>query len=122
MSEIQQQPMERKKRVLSCIQPTGVPTLGNYFGALRNWVQMQEEFDCFYAVADLHAITVRQEPSKFRQQIMETFALLLEQKPAVRAVAGSGTRAIILAVVLLHAVRRIVAHDAVQGQICQARG
>ncbi|MBQ4612649.1 MAG: tryptophan--tRNA ligase [Clostridia bacterium] len=77
MSEIQQQPMERKKRVLSCIQPTGVPTLGNYFGALRNWVQMQEEFDCFYAVADLHAITVRQEPSKFRQQIMETFALLL---------------------------------------------
>ncbi len=77
MSEIQIQNAERKKRVLSCIQPTGVPTLGNYFGALRNWVQMQDEFDCFYAVADLHAITVRQEPAKFRQQIMETFALLL---------------------------------------------
>ncbi len=77
MSEIQMPTTERKKRVLSCIQPTGVPTLGNYFGALRNWVQMQDEFDCFYAVADLHAITVRQEPAKFRQQIMETFALLL---------------------------------------------
>lgn len=77
MSETQQPIIERKKRVLSCIQPTGVPTLGNYFGALRNWVQMQDEFECFYAVADLHAITVRQEPAKFRQQIMETFALLM---------------------------------------------
>ncbi len=56
----------RKKRALSCIQPTGVPTLGNYLGALRNWVTMQEEFDCAYAVADLHAITVRQEPAKLR--------------------------------------------------------
>ncbi|MBE6778477.1 MAG: tryptophan--tRNA ligase [Ruminococcaceae bacterium] len=68
---------ERKKRALSCIQPTGTPTLGNYLGALRNWVQMQEDFDCFFAVADLHAITVRQEPSKLRQQIVEMFALLL---------------------------------------------
>ena len=68
---------QRKKRALSCIQPTGIPTLGNYLGALRNWVQMQEEFDCFFAVADLHAITVRQEPAKLRQQITEMFALLL---------------------------------------------
>ena len=67
----------RKKRALSCIQPTGVPTLGNYLGALRNWVAMQDEMDCAYAVADLHAITVRQEPAKFRQQINEMFALLL---------------------------------------------
>lgn len=68
---------ERKKRALSCIQPTGVPTLGNYLGALRNWVGMQEEMDCAFAVADLHAITVRQEPQKLRQQIYEMFALLL---------------------------------------------
>lgn len=67
----------RKKRALSLIQPTGVPTLGNYLGALRNWVGMQDEFECVYGVADLHAITVRQEPTKFRQQIMETFALLM---------------------------------------------
>ena len=67
----------RRKRALSCIQPTGIPTLGNYLGALRNWVAMQDEFDCAYAVADLHAITVRQEPAKLRRQITEMFALLL---------------------------------------------
>jgi len=67
----------RKKRMLSLIQPTGTPTLGNYLGAQRNWVRMQDEFDGIYAVADLHAITVRQEPAKLRQQITEMFALLL---------------------------------------------
>lgn len=67
----------RRKRALSCIQPTGIPTLGNYLGALRNWIAMQEEFDCAFAVADLHAITVRQEPAKLRRQIMEMYALLL---------------------------------------------
>lgn len=66
-----------KKSVLSCIQPSGALTLGNYLGALKNWVNMQEEFDCTYAVADLHAITVRQEPAKFRSQIYSTCALLL---------------------------------------------
>ena len=67
----------RKKRMLSLIQPTGTPTLGNYLGAQRNWVRMQDELDGIYAVADLHAITVRQEPAKLRQQITEMFALLL---------------------------------------------
>lgn len=67
----------RKKRMLSLIQPTGTPTLGNYLGAQRNWVRMQDDFDGIYAVADLHAITVRQEPAKLRQQITEMFALLL---------------------------------------------
>ncbi len=67
----------QKKRALSLIQPTGVPTLGNYLGALRNWVTMQDEFSCIFGVADLHAITVRQEPAKFRRQITETFALLM---------------------------------------------
>jgi tryptophanyl-tRNA synthetase len=52
-------------------------TLGNYLGALKNWVSMQEEFDCTYAVADLHAITVRQEPAKLRSQIYSTFAIML---------------------------------------------
>ncbi len=66
-----------KKKVLSCIQPSGMLTLGNYLGALKNWVAMEDEFDCTYAVADLHAITVRQEPAKLRAQIYSTFALLL---------------------------------------------
>ena len=46
-----------RKKVLSCIQPSGMLTLGNYLGALKNWKNMQDEFDCTYAVADLHAIT-----------------------------------------------------------------
>lgn len=69
--------IQNKKRVLSCIQPSGMLTLGNYLGALKNWVSMQEEFDCTFAVADLHAITVRQEPAKLRSQIYSTYALLL---------------------------------------------
>ena len=68
---------QAKKKVLSCIQPSGMLTLGNYLGALKNWKNMQEEFDCTFAVADLHAITVRQEPAKLRQQIYSTYALML---------------------------------------------
>lgn len=67
----------QKKKVLSCIQPSGIPTLGNYLGALKNWVNMQDEYDCTFAVADLHAITVRQEPAKLRAQIYSMFALFL---------------------------------------------
>ncbi len=67
----------QKKKVLSCIQPSGMLTLGNYLGALKNWLSMQDEFDCTFAVADLHAITVRQDPVALRQQIYSTYALLL---------------------------------------------
>ena len=66
-----------KKRVLSCIQPSGMLTLGNYLGALKNWLKMQDEFETTFAVADLHAITVRQEPAKLRSQIYSTYALML---------------------------------------------
>ena len=68
---------DKKPRVLSCIQPSGTFTLGNYLGALKNWVKMQEDCDCFFAVADLHAITVRQDPAKFREQIRSAFSMLL---------------------------------------------
>ncbi len=68
---------ERKKVILSGIQPTGVFTLGNYIGAVRNWGRMQEEFQCAYFIADLHALTVRQEPAALRKQTLEAFALLL---------------------------------------------
>jgi len=68
---------EKKQRVLSAIQPTAMPTLGNYIGALRNWKGMSEDYDCAYAVADLHAITVRAEPAVLKKQTLEAFALLL---------------------------------------------
>lgn len=73
----QQSAQERKKVIFSAIQPSGTITLGNYLGALRNWVKLQDEFDCIFALADLHTITVRQEPAKFRANIYEAYALLL---------------------------------------------
>lgn len=69
--------IEKKERVLSAIQPTSVPTLGNYLGALKNWATMSSDYDCIFAVADLHAITVRQDPAKLRKQTLEMYALLL---------------------------------------------
>lgn len=66
-----------RKRIFSAIQPTNTPHLGNYLGALVNWIKLQDEFDCAYAIADLHSITVRQDPQKLRKQITESFALLL---------------------------------------------
>jgi tryptophanyl-tRNA synthetase len=68
---------QARKRIYSAIQPSGMLTLGNYLGALRNWVAMQDEYDCIYTVADLHSITVRQEPAKLRKQVLETYALLM---------------------------------------------
>ena len=58
---------ERKRVILSGIQPTGTFTLGNYIGAVRNWAKLQDEFDCLYMVADLHALTVRQDPAALRR-------------------------------------------------------
>lgn len=69
--------MEQQKRVLSLIQPSGVPTLGNYLGALKNWSDIADEFECAFGVADLHAITVRQDPQKLRKQVADMYALLL---------------------------------------------
>ena len=68
---------QQKKRVLSMIQPTGTFTLGNYLGALKNFVALQDDYDCVYALADLHAITVRQEPAAFRKNTLEAYAMLL---------------------------------------------
>ena len=68
---------EKKKVIFSAIQPSGTITLGNYLGALRNWVKLQDDYNCIFAVADLHAITVRQEPKTFRQNILNAYALLL---------------------------------------------
>lgn len=74
---MEQSQQEKKQVIFSAIQPTGTITLGNYLGALKNWIKLQDDYNCIYALADLHAITVRQEPAKFRANIMEAYALLL---------------------------------------------
>lgn len=65
------------QRVFSGIQPSGIPTLGNYLGAIRNWVKIQDNHDCLWCVVDLHAITVWQDPAVLRQQSLEMAAVLL---------------------------------------------
>lgn len=69
--------IERKKRILSGIQPTGTFTLGNYIGAVRNWAKLQDEFECLYMIADLHALTVRDVPANLRNHTREAAAMLL---------------------------------------------
>ena len=68
---------ERRKRVLSGVQPTGTLHLGNYFGAIKNWVKMQDEYDTFIFLADLHAITVPHDPVDLRASTRSTAALYL---------------------------------------------
>ncbi|OUP28052.1 MULTISPECIES: tryptophan--tRNA ligase [unclassified Faecalibacterium] len=68
---------ERKRVILSGIQPTGTFTLGNYIGAVRNWAKLQDQFNCLYMVADLHALTVRQDPAALRRNTREAAAMLL---------------------------------------------
>ena len=68
--------MEDKKKVIfSGIQPSGNLTIGNYYGAIKNWVKLQDEYDCFYCVVDMHAITVRQEPKDLRRRTLEVLSL-----------------------------------------------
>jgi tryptophanyl-tRNA synthetase len=64
-------------RIFSGIQPSGIPTLGNYLGAIRNWVELQHGHDCLWCVVDLHAITVFQEPTALLRQTREMAATLL---------------------------------------------
>ena len=66
--------MENKKIIFSGVQPSGKLTLGNYLGAIKNWTQLQDDYDCIYCVVDMHAITVRQEPAKLRAQTLEVLA------------------------------------------------
>lgn len=67
--------MEDKKIILSGIQATGNLTLGNYLGALNNWTKMQDEYDCYYMIADLHTLTVRRDPEELRQNTLSLIAL-----------------------------------------------
>jgi tryptophanyl-tRNA synthetase len=65
------------QRIFSGIQPSGIPTLGNYLGAIRNWVKLQDDHECLWCVVDLHAITVFQDPKALQQQSREMAAVLL---------------------------------------------
>ncbi len=68
---------EGKKKLFSAVQPSGAVTIGNYIGAIKNFVTLQDEYDCIYAVADLHAITVRQDPAALRRNTLELMALFI---------------------------------------------
>lgn len=63
-----------KKVILSGIKPSGDLTLGNYLGAIKNWVKLQNEYDCYFFIADLHAITVKQVPAELRKRSLEVLA------------------------------------------------
>jgi tryptophanyl-tRNA synthetase len=63
--------MTEKKRVLSGIQPSGTIHIGNYFGAIENWVRLTSEYDCFFTIVDYHAITVAYDPSRMQRRIFE---------------------------------------------------
>ncbi|MBN1599089.1 MAG: tryptophan--tRNA ligase [Bacteroidales bacterium] len=66
-----------KKRVLSCIQPTGEMHIGNYFGAVKNWVDIQDKYECYYGVVDLHAMTMPYDPKILKSNTLRMIAELL---------------------------------------------
>ena len=66
-----------KQTIFSGIQPSGDLTLGNYLGALKNWVDLQDEYNCYYCVVDMHAITVRQDPATLRRRCADVLSLLI---------------------------------------------
>lgn len=68
---------ERKKVIFSGMQPTGVITIGNYFGALKNWVKLSDDYNCLFCVVDMHSITIRQDAAKLRKSARELIALYI---------------------------------------------
>ncbi|HLR35543.1 MAG TPA: tryptophan--tRNA ligase [Tissierellales bacterium] len=69
--------MGNKKVIFSGVQPSGASTIGNYIGAIRNWIDFQDEYKCFYSIVDLHAITVPQVPKDLRKNTLNLLALYL---------------------------------------------
>ena len=76
-----------KKVLYSGMQSTGNLTLGNYLGALKNWITLSDEYECFYSVANMHSITVRQNPAELRKHARELLTLFIEM--CIRDSAGS---------------------------------
>ena len=69
--------IDGKKVLFSGMQATGTLTLGNYLGALKNWVTLSDEYECFYSVVDMHSITIRQDPSELRKRARNLLALYI---------------------------------------------
>lgn len=69
--------LDGKKSLFSGMQATGTLTLGNYLGALKNWVDLEDEYECFYCVVDLHSITVRQNPAELRKRARDLLTLYI---------------------------------------------
>ena len=69
--------MEVKSTLYSAIQPTNNLTIGNYLGAIKNWLKLQEDYDCYFAIANMHAITVRQNPAELRNKTLSLLALYI---------------------------------------------
>ncbi len=66
-----------KKTLFSAAQPSGIPTIGNYLGAIKNWVALQDDYNCIYSIADLHCLTVKREPKDLRARSLDLLALYL---------------------------------------------
>ena len=66
--------MDERKTIFSGVQPSGELTLGSYIGALKNWVELSDEYNCYYCIVDMHAITVRQNPADLRRRTLEQLA------------------------------------------------
>ena len=75
---------QAKKRMLSGIKPSGDLTLGSYLGAIKNWAERAEEYDCYYFMADLHAITVRQNPTDLRRRSAGFWRTVMACKSAIK--------------------------------------
>lgn len=69
--------LDGKKMLFSGMQATGTLTLGNYLGALKNWVKLEDEYECFYCVVDMHSITVRQDPAELRKRARALLSLYI---------------------------------------------
>ena len=97
---------ERRERVLSGVQPTGTLHLGNYLGAIRQWVQFQDDYDSFFCVVDLHAITAPHNPKLLQQETLDAAALYIAagidpgEVADLRPVPRDGARGAVLVIEL----------------------
>ncbi|MCL2235195.1 MAG: tryptophan--tRNA ligase [Defluviitaleaceae bacterium] len=66
-----------KNIIFSGMQPSGVPHIGNYFGAIKNWADLQDDYNCLYCIVDLHAITIRQDPAELHKNSLNALALYI---------------------------------------------
>ena len=110
--------MEKEKKVLySGMQATGTLTLGNYLGALKNWVSLCDDYECFYGVMDLHSLTVRQNPTEFRQNARKLYALYvaagLDPEKNLLSVPCAGTCTVGMGSGLLYLYGRVEPYDPV---------